>query len=151
MSIDYRYLQKHEHWILQNSRLLSRRFGKYNVAINKKSLQSIKIMSFRLPSNWKQIYTELLIVLPKGSQIFYSPPERFYLNWGLRAINGRVPGHYFENHSFNDLAEKYLARFSFHINEGWNPNMKCEKGVNLLHVLDGLYKGMEAGANEVLS
>ena len=121
-----------------------------NVILNIQTWQSLVIKKFPLPENWKQYNSTLMIILPERSQLFYSPPDRFYLDWGLKAINGLTPEHYFENHSFNDFSKHRIARFSFHVQSGWVPAMNCTKGSNLLHVLDGLYKGMYTGAKEVL-
>lgn len=136
-------------WLLDNMILLGKIYGKDNVFLNNKDWQSILIRSYSLPNNWQPFSSRLLIVLPKGSQIFYKPPDRFYLNKGLRTITGKVPGHYFELNGFNDLSRKKFARFSFHLRSGWKPAMKCKDGTNLTHVLHGLQKGMKKAAMEV--
>jgi len=142
--------QNWQYWILQNLQLLSRIYGKNNVVLNGKTWQSILIYKYRLPSNWKQNTSRLLIVLPKKSKIFYAPPDRFYLDCNLRTITGKRPGHYFERDSFNDMGKLNMARFSFHLKKGWKPKINCQQGTNLLHVIDGLYKGMDLGAREAM-
>jgi len=142
--------QNWQYWILQNLQLLSRIYGKNNVVLNGKTWQSIVISYFKLPPTWRQKSSRLLIVLPVKSKIFYTPPDRFYLDCKLRTITGKIPGHYFERDSFNDLEKHNMARFSFHLKKGWNPKANCQEGTNLLHVIDGLYKGMDLGAREAM-
>lgn len=139
-----------QHWILQNLYLFCKAFGKSNVVLNTKTWRSILINRFALPYNWRPSYSRLLIILPKGSRIFYNPPDRFYLDKGLRAINGKTPGHYFENAGFNDMAQYNIARFSFHVKQGWNPKIDAENGTNLLHVIKGLKIGLNDAAQGVL-
>ena len=139
-----------QNWILQNLQLLSKRYGKNNVILNAKDWQSIYILNFVLPKNWQKTTTPLLMILPEKSKIFYTPPDRFYFSKGLKTINGKRPKHYFEDDFFNDMSERNLARFSFHLKKGWNPRANCLKGTNLLQVIDGLYKGMEFGAQEAM-
>jgi len=139
-----------QYWILLNLQALGKRFGRSNVALNGKTWGSIAIYRFPLPSNWYQSYSRLLLVLPKGPQIFYRAPDKFYLDMGLRARNGKVPGHYFEHAGFNDMQKYNIARFSFHVNKGWNPSRGFKKGTNVLHVIDGLQIGLRKAADEVL-
>ena len=143
-------LDQVQYWILSNITLLRKRFGASNVIYNPNSLQNILIKEFPLPNNWQQHHTRLLIVLPKGMKVFYTSPDRFYLDKGLRARNGKVPTHYFEHSGFNDLIKQKVARFSFHIETGWRPAIYCPNGSNLLHVLEGLKRGMYSAAQEVL-
>ncbi len=143
-------LHNWQYWVIQNVFLLTKRFGKQNVIFNQNNWQSIFIRRFELPVSWSQKYTSLLILLPKSAQILYSPPDRFYIEKKLTAKNGKFPTHYFQEKGFNDLSKHNLARFSFHVNNGWNPNINSIKGTNLLHVLDGLHKGMHRAAQEVL-
>lgn len=140
-----------QYWLLQNLRLLSKRYGKEGVVINGKTWRSILIFHFALPPTWERRTSRLLIVLPEKSQIMYTPPERFYLDWGLLTITGKKPAHYFENNDFNDMAKNRLARFSFHLVEGWNPRQNCLEGTTLVDVMAALYKGLESGAREVMS
>lgn len=142
--------QNWQYWILQNLQLLGRIYGKNNVVLNGKTWQSILIYKYRLPPTWEQYSSRLLIVLPGKSKIFYTPPDRFYLDCKLRTITGKRPSHYFENSDFNDMKKQNMARFSFHLKSGWSPKVNCQKGTNLLHVIDGLYKGMNLGARETM-
>jgi len=48
------------------------------------------------------------------------------------------------------MKKRNMARFSFHLKKGWNPKINCHQGTNLLHIIDGLYKGMDLGAREVM-
>jgi len=143
-------LSNWQHWILQNVKILGKAFGENRVVLNIKNWQSILIIGYCLPNSWRQRKSRLLIVLPGKSKIFYSPPERFYLDWGLRLINGKSPPHYFEDDTFNDMSNKKMARFSFHVSEGWHPKVNCLEGSNLLHVVQGFYKGLNSAAREGL-
>ncbi len=143
-------IQNWQYWVLQNIVLLSKRYGKRNIIFNNQNWQSIFIKNYALPYNWRKQTTFLLILLPKSSQILYNPPDRFYIEKNLKAYNGKRPTHYYEDSGFNDLSRHNLARFSFHVEKGWNPNLNSIKGTNLLHVLDGLQKGMYKAAQEVL-
>jgi len=142
--------QDWQSWILQNLLYLTRLYGKNNVLLDTKTWQSILIRHYYLPPTWKQDTSPLLIVLPEKAQIFYSAPDRFYLKKGLRAINGKKPGHYYENKGFNDLHNLDYARFSFHLEKGWDPKIDCKCGTNLIHVIGGLYKGLDLAAREVM-
>ena len=139
-----------QYWILQNVKLLGKAFGKNRVVLNGKNWQSILIFAYLLPDTWKQQKSHLLIVLPAKSKVLYTPPERFYMDWGLRLINGKKPPHYFEDSDFNDMRNQNMARFSFHLKEGWNPKIQCLEGTNLLHVVQGFYKGLISAAKEGL-
>ena len=140
-----------QYWVLQNVKLLSQAFGQNRIVLNGRNWQSILIFGYLLPDTWKQQKSRLLIVLPPKSQIFYKPPERFYMDWGLRLINGKRPPHYFENDSFNDKKNQKMARFSFHVKENnWNPRINCLDGTNLHQVIQGFYKGLISAAKEGL-
>ena len=139
-----------QHWIIQNLQLLARRYGKDRVMLNGKTWRSILILYYRLPQTWRRRTSRLLIVLPSESKIFYTPPDRFYMDLGLRTVNGQVPAHYFEGKGYNDMAKHEMARFSFHLNKGWNPKVQCQDGTNLLHIIDGLYKGLDSAARETM-
>ena len=139
-----------QYWLLQNLQLLAKVYGQKGVMLDSGNWQSILISKYWLPSTWRQASSRLLIILPQKSQIFYTPPDRFYLDLGLRALTGEKPAHYFERGSFNDMARRGMARFSFHLKKGWQPKINCQEGTNLLHVLEGLYKGMDSGAREAM-
>ena len=72
-------LQNWQFWILQNVQLLRNRYGKNNVVFDNTDWQSILIYNYSLPRSWRQLNTSLLIVLPLTTQIFYMPPDRFYI------------------------------------------------------------------------
>ncbi|MCK5127311.1 MAG: hypothetical protein KAR42_13735 [candidate division Zixibacteria bacterium] len=139
-----------QNWILQNLQLLTKMYGKNNVVLNGKNWQSILIINYPLPSSWKQRATMLLIILPKKSHVFYTAPDRFYIDKGLKTITGKTPGHYFEDDDFNDMSKNNMARFSFHLKTGWKPKIHCNAGTNLSHVIYGLGKGMDKAAREVM-
>ena len=140
-----------QYWILQNLQLLYKIYGQDNVVLTGDNWQSMSIRHFVLPDNWGQETTRLLIILPAKSKIFYTPPDRFYLEKGLRTITGETPRHYFESKGFNDMSKQNLDRFSFHLKRGWDPKINCQDGTNLLHIIDGLYKGLDLGAREAMN
>lgn len=139
-----------QYWMVQNLALLSKKYGRDGVVLNGKTWRSILIFYFALPPSWNRRTTRLLIVLPEKSKLFYAPPDRFYIDVGLRLANGSIPAHYFEGQGFNDLSSQGLARFSFHLTDGWQPALESQNGTNLLHVIDGLYRGMNSAAREVM-
>jgi len=88
--------------------------------------------------------------LPEKSQVLYTPPERFYLEKGLKTIKGDRPSHYFESHGFNDMASYDLARFSFHLKQGWKPSLQCQEGTNLVDVIEAFYMALDSAARETM-
>lgn len=141
-------LNKSQHWLLGNAELLSRVFEGDRVFIDTQKYRYIIIEGFPLPTNWLQSSSRLLMKFPKPSQIFTFPPDHFYLNKGLKNINGQFLGHYFEGKGFNDLSKKGYARFSLHIEDGWHPTLDYRRGTNLIDVLDMLHDGMYRAAQE---
>lgn len=139
-----------QYWILQNLTLLGKRYGKDGVVLNGKTWRSILIFHYRLPASWKQRTSRLLIVLPAKSKVFYTPPERYYLDPNLKTRTGVMPAHYFQSEGFNDLARHGLARFSFHLTRGWKPKIQCQQGTTLADVIDALYAGLDSAAKEVM-
>ncbi len=139
-----------ECWIVYNLQLLSKRFGRRQVTLDAKTRRSLLIMNYPLPRTWRQRRSRLLIVLPKKGKIFHSAPDRFYLDRGLRTVSGKKPAHYFENRGFNDLSDKGLARFSFHMVKGWHPNRACRGGTTLLDLLAAFDRGLDSAAREVM-
>ncbi|MCP4603462.1 MAG: hypothetical protein GY847_23580 [Proteobacteria bacterium] len=138
-----------QYWILQNLALLSKRYGKDGVVLNGKTWRSILIFYYKLPPFWTPRTSRLLIVLPPKSKVFYAPPDRFYLDLGLQTFYGQKPAHYFEIEDFNDMAKHGMARFSFHLKNGWNPRVQCQQGTTLVDVIDALYAGLDSAAKEV--
>jgi hypothetical protein len=57
-------------------------------------------------------------------------------------VTGKVPKHYHEKSDFNDKWNEGLARYSFHIEEDWEPTHECRDGTNLVDVLDMLHESM---------
>jgi len=139
-----------QYWILQNLALLSKRYGKNGVVLNGQTWQSILIFFYSLPPAWTSMTSRLLIVLPAKSKIFYTPPDRFYLDPGLRTVTGQRPAHYFEDQGFNDLARQGLARFSFHLKKGWKPKTECQQGTTLVDVIDAFYIALDMAAREAM-
>lgn len=137
-----------QNWLLENGNLLSQKFGGDKVIIDGSHWSFILIHGYPLPVNWKQSRSRLLIRFLDISRIFSIPPNNFYLDSGLRTLNGTVPTHYFEGEGYNDLSQYGLARFSLHIKKGWKPTIPCTMGVNLLDVLEMLDKGMYEAAEE---
>lgn len=133
-------------WILENCKLLGKVFGERYIYLND-DFEYLKIYYFHLPDSWTPNRSTLLIKLPKGENIFSVPPDRFYLQQGLR-VHSRFPKHYFECDAYNDKYIEGWARYSFHITKGWKPNVICEHGMNLIGILDALYSRMEEAAKE---
>ena len=98
-----------QYWILQNVQLLSRIYGRDGVVLDAKTWRSILIFYYSLPPNWGETSSRLLIVLPEKSKVFYTPPDRFYMDSGLRTVTGQVPAHYYEGRGFNDMAKQGMA------------------------------------------
>ncbi|MBI4057770.1 hypothetical protein HY405_00390 [Candidatus Microgenomates bacterium] len=144
------HLAEWQYWIIQNIHILSKVYGRNGAILDAKNWQFILIPRFFLPRSWLQSHSRLIIVLPKGPQIFYAPPERFYLDRGLKTTSGEKPTHYFEGSGFNDMSSQNLARFSFHLQKGWNPKLPCTLGTTLIDVLDGLFLGLDAAAKEAM-
>jgi hypothetical protein len=147
MSVD---LYNWQYWILQNLQLLSEIYGKEGVVLNANTWGSILIFSYRLPDTWAQKSSRLLIVLPTKSQIFYSAPDRFYMDAGLRTVSGQKPAHYFESGGFNDMASQGMARFSFHLIKNWKPKINCLQGTTLVDVIEAFYMGLDIAAKETM-
>jgi hypothetical protein len=142
--------QQWQQWILHNLTDLSRIYGRNDVVLDAKTWRSILIVSYRLPTNWTPSRSRLLVVLPQGPQIFYSPPNRFYLDKGLRLISGRIPEHYFERGNYNDMSNRGMARFSFHLERGWHPRPEYYGGTTLKDVLRALNRGLSLAAEETM-
>lgn len=139
-----------QYWILQNLKTLSKIYGRRTVVLDAQTWQSLLILNYSLPSNWKQTHSRLLIVLPQGPQVFYNPPERFYLDKGLRTCNGKTPAHYFEDKGYNDMSDRGMARFSFHLKEGWQPKAKYTGGTTILELLGVFHRGLSSAAEEAM-
>lgn len=140
-----------QYWILQNLELLSKKYGKEGAVLNAQTWQSILIFYYSLPNTWRQKTSRLLIILPAQSKVFYTPPDRFYLDKGLKTNSGNKPTHYYESHGFNDMDNNGLARFSFHLKKGWEPKLPCEQGTTLLDVLEAFQLALNSAAKEAMS
>lgn len=101
------------------------------------SLEWILLKNFPLPSGWFNRLTSLLIVWQGiNGDIFHVKPNNFYVDIGLRLIDGSEPSHIFEDSSFNDLWPHW-ARASWHI-ESWKPSKDVVSGHNILSIFNGL-------------
>jgi hypothetical protein len=134
-------------WLVLNAALLSKVFGTNNVLIDDNKWRCLQIMNFTLPINWNRCISKLLIEFPSRNNSIL-PPDRFYIERGLKTTNGHVPEHYFENDYFNDKASEGWARFSFHIEGNWQPSLDMRHGTTMIKVLDSLYNGMYKAAQE---
>ncbi|RKX28597.1 MAG: hypothetical protein DRP46_08410 [Candidatus Zixiibacteriota bacterium] len=135
-------------WLINNSFLLAEIFGAKNILLDDINWQSIVIKNFELPPYWRQLYSRLKIVFPTRGRGLVIPPDKFYLDLGLRTVRGKIPEHYFERDYFNDLYSKGWARYSFHIKNGWKPSMIVREGTNLVNVLDMLHDAMFKAARD---
>ena len=86
---------------------------------------------------WNRDASELLILIP--SHYPEIPPERFYLDSGLRDIRGKRPGHYFQA---NEYSSKGWAWFCLHLEKGWSPRERIEAGDNLVTVIERIQVGL---------
>jgi hypothetical protein len=108
-----------------------------------------KIHHFPLPPNWHQTETQLLVILPGlNGDIYLQPPNEFYVNKGLRTINGLKPEHVFEEPcDYNRRARNGWARYSWHFND-WRPSPDVVSGDNLVYMLEILYLSLGVLAEE---
>ncbi len=132
-------MSAHETWFLENNWMLERLFGAERITFEWPEVKYLQISQYPLPTNWMQLHTSLLMVFDNPANIFVHPPDRFYLNRGLRTVHGEIPTHYFEGEGYNDLSNLNWARYSFHIQDNWHPERDVESGSTLLDVLDALH------------
>lgn len=109
----------------------------------------LKIPHFPLPNNWRQIETELLVVLPGiNGDIEIQKPDEFYINKGLQTINGNIPDHIFEEKGeFNRFGKMGWSRYSLHLKK-WNPSRDGSAGDNLLTILGVVHMSLQLLADE---
>lgn len=141
-------LSKYIQWFNENILLLENLFGSDRIDWDISDYQWITIEDYPLPPNWRPTNSKFLMRLPLIKHIFTIPPDHFYLETGLRNINGIKPNHYIEKGDFNDLEIHGIARYSFHIRHGWRPTLPCRQGTNLIDVLDQLHESMTNAAKE---
>jgi hypothetical protein len=141
-------LKDYQKWLLWNLLELAKRYGKDGVALDARTWQTLIVRNFALPSTWSRRFTKLIVVLPPKAEIFFTAPERFYIEKGLRSQTGKDLAHYFEHSGFNDRADAGFARFSFHLTSGWCPELQAGRGSTLKDLLDGLLIGMTVAEKE---
>ncbi len=137
-----------QQWLVDNAYLLADQFGDDQVVVDNESWQYILIRSIYLPSGWYPSRSKLLIYLPNPANILTTAPNNFYLDPGLRTYAGNIPPHYFEGDGYNDLAGQGFARFSFHIEEGWQPCIPAQCGTTLVEALTWLDQGLADAIRE---
>lgn len=100
---------------------------------------------FRLPTGWRQDSSPIIVTVTD-----YYPtvmPDGFYLSDGLRDINGRTPGHYFETRSaHNPLTHKGWAWFCVHPT-GWKSTIDIRDGDSLAKYLTLIHYFMSKQVN----
>ena len=100
------------------------------------------IDNFRLPENFKQKFTKLMIVFPYRHNIFSARPDQFYLDKNLKLRKGKNPGHIYNNSGFNDLSDRGWARYSFHLKK-WCPKHDVISGTSIYDILEAIYEGLK--------
>lgn len=103
-----------------------------------------KLPHFRLPQNWLQSETALLVMLPGINGDFETQiPDEFYVNKGLRTKRHRTPRHLFNDSrgGYNRFAHLGWARLSCHVKE-WNPTLDGVTGDNLVSLLGMIQVGL---------
>lgn len=140
-----------QYWLMSQLAELSAVFGPDYVLFNENYWGQIQILFYPLPANWWPQFSQLMIVFPAETQAWITPPDRFYLQKGLRTTSGRTPTHYYEDGgpaSFNDLSDFNWARYSFHVKGSWSPRLNDDSGSNLVELLDSLDDALYAAAQE---
>ena len=130
-----------QNWYKMNMVGLAGYYDPHTISLYTGEVIALMIEGFKLPRNFRQPTTNLMIIFPPGESIFYRKPDRFYLNQKLRLKDGRIPGHYFEGSGFNDLSDKGWARYSFHLTM-WKPTRDVISGTSIYDILEGIYKGL---------
>lgn len=130
-----------ENWYKLNMAGLTGYFDPNQISLYTGPVTAIIVEGFELPQNFQQTHTNLMLMLPDGDSIFWVTPDRFYLNQGLRLIDGSIPEHYFEDGGFNDLSDEGWARYSFHLHE-WRPNQDVVSGTTIYDILEAIYTGL---------
>lgn len=135
-------------WIDRCVMMIAQRFGNNRVTYDRSSYEWFMVYGFPLSRWWLQRSTSLFVVLPPVGNIATYPPDRFYVNQGLRTVSGLLVEHYYEEGAgFNDRARDGWARLSLHI-ESWYPSADVVSGHNLLHLLDIVYCKLDKLAQE---
>lgn len=129
------------HWYEMNFRALSGHVRPQNLAFIDAKNTVLIIRNFRLPENFSQCSTNLMIIFPTRDKVFHVKPDRFYVNPRLRLRNSKRPEHIFEESSYNDQRKKGWARFSFHLHT-WKPTRDVFSGTTIYDLLDAIYRGL---------
>jgi hypothetical protein len=144
-------LSNAQKWLVENAYLLADRFGDSQIIVDSDDWQYLLIKTFYLPVGWYPDRSRLLLCFPSINNILTIPPEHFYLDPGLRTYAGAKPPHYYEGNGFNDLADEGFARFSFHIEQGWQPRFPAQYGTTLVDLLSWLDQGLTTAIQEAQS
>lgn len=134
-------------WLDQCIQMIQQEFGYERVSYDQSSFKWLMIKGFPLPKWWRQLSTNLLIILPNTGNIHTYPPDKFYLNKGLRTVNGLVPKHYYEGGGYNDMSSKGWARYSFEL-DSWKPSSDVVSGNTLIDLLAAIYVSLDLLARE---
>jgi hypothetical protein len=85
------------------------------------------VAHFPVPPGWNKTETPLLVLIPGGYPV--TPPDNFYVANDLRLEGGGEPG----NASANQAqANRIWKMFSWHLDDGWQPNRDPRIGHNLV-------------------
>jgi len=122
-------------WYAANIAMLQRIFG--TVAYDDQCFTWVRIQNFILPPVYNQYSTSLLIRTP-GYNLENHQGYQFYLNKVLRRTDGVSWTHYFDDHNYNDLADRNYARLSYHL-RSFRPTMDLVSGDNLVDICQGVY------------
>jgi hypothetical protein len=133
-----------ERRLLAEGELLSFRFPGVRVGVDPQAGTGwCFIPNFSLPAGWSQSSSNLLIMVPAGYPMV--PPDKFFIERGLRDARGRSVGHYFEEQGgYNPYAGRGWAWFCYHIRSGaWRSTARPLDGDSLLTYANVIYQALQ--------
>lgn len=99
----------------------------------------VYIPYFELPEGFNEQVGELLIELP--SNYPFSPPKNFFLDKGIKTLEGYSIDHYYPQASMSKYHEQGWAWFCIHI-ESWKVVNDIMQSDNLLTCVDLVYTAL---------
>ncbi len=127
---------KHPDRVLKEAELISMRFGEIDFEDD-----WILINRFDMPPGFNRDTSRMLIDLPLNFPEV--PPNRFYIDQGVRLTDGSKPRHYFEkDYVSKELRGMGFAWYCVHIKK-WKPNFNdMFAGSTLLKAIDACYQAI---------
>jgi len=110
--------------IMEEIELLREKYPSVQTGDN---LDWLMIPDFPLPGHWNRPQTKLLFLIPPSYP--HTPPDNFYVETGLRLVNGNKPSNY--NEGAGVPVGGSWGCFSWHA-EKWQPSSSSSEGDNFL-------------------